>query len=764
MSLEDLRATLTSQAPYREFVTRVVEVPARAARPGTLSRPLPGALAQFLEERGITLAHHQCQTIELLRAGQHVLLNTPPASGKTLAFNVPVWERLMAEDRATALYLYPTKALAQDQWAKLSDWDTLPGSPVTAAVYDGDTPQHLRARIRRESRLVLTNFYMLHQVLPWSHQWERFWRHLAFVVIDEAHVYRGVFGSNVSQVVRRLRRLLDGYGASPQFVLASATIANPHEFSARLTGVEPLVVDQDGSARGRQHVIFYNPEAVRGELTSPHQETARILALGVEANVQTMAFAGSRRVAELVARWARELVAEHSKALAARVSPYRAGYLPKERRALEQQLLGGHIRGMVSTNALEVGIDVGGLEAVVVSGFPGTMISWRQQAGRAGRGAGDSLVVWIPLADPLDQYLARHPEQFFGGPAGPPQYEPATVDLDNPYILSGHLLCATAERPLADEEAVRYFGRTAAALLAELGARGLVRSTQRGWVYQSHPTPTSVVSLDALGIQPTVKVLQDGQRLLETLAWTRALVEAHPGAVLLHGADTYVVSDLDLAQYVATVERQPVDYWTDAQKVVDIRILQEQRAVEVSGVRIAWGDVEVTERVVAYKTRRYDEVLAHTPLDLPPVTYRTRSLWFSLPEEFSRAVRRSGGNLPGGLHGAEHALVGLLPLFVLCDRRDLGGLSVWHHPDTGRATIFVHERAEGGVGLTEQGFSSAARITAATLQLVRDCPCDIGCPSCVYSPTCSNDNLPMDKAGAQAVLEALARAAEDTAP
>ena len=752
MSVESLLEMLTRRAPYRDFVKHVEERSPRAARDGHLAQPLAPALGDYLARRGITVRGHQAEAIEALRAGRHVLLTTPPASGKTLAFNLPVWERLLADPAATALYLYPTKALAQDQWTTLDALARAVPAGVAPAVYDGDTPSARRARIRAESRLVLTNFYMLHQTLGWAHQWERFWSHLAFVVIDEAHVYRGVFGSNAALVLRRLHRLLDAVHASPQFVLASATLANADEFAHALTGVHPVVIDDaaDGSARGRQHFVFYNPEALGPGVTSPHQETARLLAAGVEHGVQTLAFAASRQLAELVARQAREMAHARRAPWADQVAPYRAGYLPAERRALEEGLRHGRIRGMVSTNALELGVDIGSLGAVILSGFPGTMVSARQQAGRAGRGVDASLVVWVPFADPLDQYLARRPAVFFGRP-----HEHALIDRDNPYILSGHLLCAAAERPLDRESAARWFGPEAGAALDSLQARGLLRDTSRGLVYQARPAAHQVVALDATGMQATVKVVRDDEFVLETMDWTRALSEAHPGAVLLHGAETYVVSSLDLAHYVAAVKKQRVDYWTDPLKNVDIHLVEERAARERDGVRLSWGDVEVTERVVGFKTRRGDEVVAQDDLDLPPVTYRTRSIWFTLPEAFSRQRRLEHGNLFGGLHGAEHALVGLMPLLVLCDRRDLGALSVWHHPDTGGATIFVHEHAEGGIGLTERGFQRAGALAAAAHELVRHCPCQAGCPSCVFSPTCSNDNIPMDKGVAIDVLALL---------
>jgi DEAD/DEAH box helicase domain-containing protein len=750
MAVEEALRILCEEEPYRDFVTHVEEMPARAARPGRLRDPLPAAFQAYLDQRGFELHRHQTDVIDALREGRHVLVSTPTASGKTLAFNLPILERLAADREATVLYVYPTKALSQDQLKGLHALGQGLGVDLQPQVYDGDTPTGRKARIRAESRAILTNFYELHQVLAWSHQWERFWRHLAFVVIDEAHMYRGVFGSNVALLIRRLRRIVAASGQEPQFVLASATLTNAEEFGSRLTGVTPMVVDQDGSSRGEQAVVFYNPEAPGPLVASAHQETARVVSLLVREGAQTLCFAVSRQMAELITQWVRAGIGETTPDLSRLVASYRAGYLPAERRALETRLKTGELRAIVSTDALEVGIDIGSLDAVVLSGFPGTMISARQQMGRAGRSGQASLVVWVPFTDQMDQYLARHPGMFFGRP-----HEHAIVDLENPYILAGHLLCATAERPLAAREAERYFGPSALPTLRTLAAEGLVGETPRGFVFQSHPAPTQVVQLDAIGTRPGIRVMVDGERLLETMDWSRSLEDAHPGAVLLHQAETYVVKELDLDQHTATVKKQPVDYWTEPVDQTDIRILGERKTRAVGAAHLSWGEIAVTARITGYKIRKYDQVVGFEPLTLPPITYRTMGLWFKLPPAWTEELRHRGADLMGGLHAAEHAMIGLMPLHVLCDRWDLGGLSIPVHPDTGTATIFIHEGVEGGIGLTEKGFELVGDIVRTTWELVRDCPCEAGCPACVLSAKCSNDNVPIDKAVAVEVLNAL---------
>jgi DEAD/DEAH box helicase domain-containing protein len=647
---EQLVETLTQSPAFRRCVTHVERLPPEPPEWGEPTHPLPANQARYLTSRGWRLYRHQCEAVDRLRTGAHCMLATGTASGKTLAFALPIMEVLAADPQATVLVTAPTKALAQDHLKTLEALAADLGLDVGAAVYDGDTPAARKTRIRGRSRLVVTNFYELHHVLAWHHQWDRFWRHLRFVVVDEAHTYRGVLGANVALVIRRLRRLAQGYGADPQFVLASATLANPAAFAEALTGVHVRVVDRDTAGRPSRTVVFYNPDVLGPGAASPHEETARLVAAAAAAGVQTLCFAVSRRTAELVAEWVRTAVAEHG-ALANRVAAYRAGYLPQERRDLEARFKAGEIRALVSTDALEVGIDIGELDAVVVSGFPGSMISCRQQMGRAGRAGQPAVCVYVPFADPLDQYWARHPAEFFGRP-----HEQAVLDWRNPYLLTGHLLCAAAERPLPLAEAAAYFGAGAADLLAALTAQGLLAATARGYVFQSHPAPHPSVPLDGLGSQPTIRLLVDGHELLETMDWSRALFQAHPGAVLLHQGRPHVVEHLDLEGHVATLAARPVDYWTETADVTDIRILAETDRRPTGGGWAHLGEVEVTTRIPGYRVKKGGHVVAYEALDLPDLRYRAQAVWLTLPADWEDTGGRGGSVMPG-LHAAEHALL-----------------------------------------------------------------------------------------------------------
>ena len=478
MAVEDLLHLLDVNPVYRNRVVHIETtgpVPPRYGNPAT---PLPPALDSYIRQRGIRLYAHQCDAIDRIRAGKNVIITTPTASGKTLAFNIPVFERLETDPGARALYLYPTKALSNDQLGTVEEMAQFTGIPAKPAIYDGDTPQSKRAAIRENSRIIISNPHELHQVLSWHAKWRPLFSGLEFVVIDEAHRYRGVFGSHIALLVRRLVRLCRHYGSHPRFILSTATLANPVEFAARLTGQSCDLVSGDGSPRGRNHFVLYNPFYDGIGERSTHQETKDLLVSCVKENLQTLCFTGSRKMAELVTIWAREDARRSFARLAESISAYRAGYLPEERRAIERQLKDGGLKGVVSTNALELGIDIGSLDAVIISGYPGTMMSARQQAGRAGRKGGESLAFLVAQANPLDQYFMNHPYQFFSR-----SHEHAIVDTENPYIVSGHLLCAAAEMPLREETDREFFGESFPLLLQELESSDLVRRTSRGWVY-----------------------------------------------------------------------------------------------------------------------------------------------------------------------------------------------------------------------------------------------------------------------------------------
>ncbi len=727
------------QRSRRNSIALIKKLPEIPPRHASLSRPLPEPLRAYLADRTLSLYTHQAEAIERVRAGANVVITTPTASGKTLAFNLAVFEGLFENPQATALYIYPLKALSQDQLQAIRSLEEGTGVRVEAAVYDGDTPQHVRSLIREHSRLILTNPYALHQYLPWHHKWRRFFKDLHFVVIDEAHSYRGVFGSNVALLIRRLRRIVEHHGAKPRFILSSATMANPKEHSERLVGLDFEVISESGAPRGPKYFIFWN--SVADVNHSVHRQTSDLLAQHIRSGFQTLCFTVSRKLAELIALWAKE------QGLGGEIEAYRAGYRPEERRAIERALKRGELRGVASTTALELGIDLGGLDAVIISGYPGTVISTWQMAGRAGRGREPAIVTLIAFENPLDQYFMKHPEKFFERP-----HEHAIIDLENPHILLGHTMCAAAELPLQPEDE-RFLGDGLPKALKSLERQELIQKTPKGWVYRGLARPAEVVRLESIS-ERAVQVLNEGE-VLETLDLRRAYEEAHPGAVLLHRGETYLVKELDLVAGVARAVKEDLDYYTDALQTVGIRVRKEMLKRATKWGTLSLGDVKVVEHFIAYRVKRYDQTLGLHELNLPPLEFETTALWFTLPEESSKRVMAAGLDWAGGLHAAEHALIAMTPYHAMCDRWDIGGLSTPLHPDTQQATIFIYDGYPGGIGIAEKAYDLFERLAETTYELVRDCECEDGCPSCIYSPKCGNNNEPLDRRAAVKILEGL---------
>lgn len=750
MAVTDMIRLLNVNPVYQTRFVHLKTTEPEPARNGLLEMPLSPSLDAYLDQRRIQLYSHQCEAINYVRAGKNVILTTSTASGKTLAFNIPVFSHLETDTDAHALYLYPTKALSNDQLLSLEQMAQFTGITAKPAIYDGDTPQSKRAAIRENSRLIISNPHELHQVLSWHVKWQPFLSNLDFIVIDEAHRYRGVFGSHIAFVIRRLLRLCRHYGSSPRFILSTATLANPREFAYHLTGQAFELVDNDGSPRGRKNFVLYNPFFDGISERSLHQETKDLLVSCVKENLQTLCFTGSRKMAELVTVWARDDARRASSRLAESISVYRAGFLPEERRAIERQLRDGVMKGVVSTNALELGIDVGSLDAVIISGYPGTMMSTRQQAGRAGRKGGESLAILVAQANPLDQYFMHHPEQFFER-----SHEHAIIDTGNPYIVSGHLLCAAAELPLQEGLDREFFGESISWLLPELGAEDLVRKTSRGWVYAGRGRAADAVKLDGVPGE-TFRVMCHG-RLLETLDRGQAYREAHKGAIMLHQGETFVVNEMDPETHTIRVTETDVDYYTQPLKEVDLSIIGTLEKRTINGVRCAFGDVEVTEQYTGYKIKRGDTIIGLEPLSLPALTFRTKAFWFIPPDSVEHLVTGFGLDLAGGLHGAEHAIIALMPLHVMCDRWDIGGLSSPAFGEDGEPVVFVYDAYEGGIGLAEKAFGILPQLFSSSHELVRDCHCDTGCPSCIYSPKCGNDNQPLDKDATIVILGELCR-------
>ncbi|MEV4417617.1 DEAD/DEAH box helicase [Catellatospora sp. NPDC049609] len=762
--------------PYwleRDQVTHVELLPARAGRAAAWPGWVPAELVEALRGCGITAPWaHQVEAAELAYAGTDVVISTGTGSGKSLAYQLPALSAVLTEPRARVLYLAPTKALAADQHRSLTGLN-LPG--LRAAVCDGDTGREERDWIRQHANLILTNPDLLHHsLLPQHQRWSGVLRNLRYVIVDETHSYRGVFGAHVAHILRRLRRLSStperkgtlltpgveeghllnsGKGRGPVFLLASATSGDPAGSASKLIGRPVHAVTDDAAPRGSMTFALWEPPELPGVSAdgdaapvrrSALRETADLLADAVVQGVRTLAFVPSRRGAEVVAVHARAALEEAQPGLGRQVAAYRGGYLREERRTLEQQLTDGSLTGLATTNALELGIDVTGLDAVLLAGYPGTRAAVWQRAGRAGRAGRDGLCVLVARDDPLDTYLVHHPQALFGTAVEATVFDPA-----NPYVLAPHLCTAAAERPLTEPD-LPLFGADAA-LLDELVAAGALRRRPTGW-YWTHPQRPDI-DLRGTGGPPVAVIEASTGRLIGTADPGAAHHHLHPGAVYTHQGRTYVVQSLDLAEAVALVEADNPPYSTHARDTTSLTVLEVRSYVDAGPVGLFLGEVEVTSQVVSFQRRRMDsgEVLGTWPLELPSRTLRTVAVWTTLAESAVAGVE----DLPGSLHAAEHAAIGLLPLVASCDRWDIGGLSTACHADTDAPTIFVYDGHPGGAGFAERAYGMAAEWLGATRTAVAECGCERGCPSCVQSPKCGNGNNPLDKPGAVTILDTI---------
>jgi DEAD/DEAH box helicase domain-containing protein len=703
-------------------------------------------LSEALRKMGASrLYSHQLEAYERVQAGENVVVATATASGKSLCYKIPAFQNALGRAKSRAVFLYPTKALAQDQLGKIKSFGLRGVHPAT---YDGDTPHALRADIRRRANILLTNPDMLNiGILPNHEVWADFLRNLEIVAVDEAHVLRGVFGSHVAAVLRRLRRVAMLHGGDPRFVLTSATIANPQELAESLTGLPFVLVDNDGASTGERRVIFRNPPLLdkeKGERRSLLTEGALVFANLVSQGVRTIAFARTRKAAELIYRYAADRLGVDG---ARRISPYRAGYTPRERREIEGRLFRGDLLGVVSTNALELGVDVGALDAVVCCGYPGSVASIWQQWGRAGRGKDPALAVYIPGRDSLDQFLFENPPRVLGR-----RVEAARVTMENPYILGPHLLAAAHEAPLeADDE--EYFGpayRSVAKAMME--DRALASSGGR-LVYVGGDNPARNISLRSASSE-TVLIADGEGELIGTAEATRAPSELHPGATYLHRGTAYEVESLDLLSHRAVARRVPNRYYTRPRVETDVEVLQEiEKRDLANGSVLHWGRVRTTDSVTYFKKVRVadDKEVGVYPLDLPDVILETQALWVTLPP-LPREARPSLESFGGALHAGEHGMIGLLPLFTMCDRADIGGLSTPVHRQSRLPTVFVYDGYPGGVGISKRGYDAFESLARDTLGVIVRCPCERGCPACIQSPKCGNWNEPLSKDGAVSLL------------
>lgn len=770
-STQEARAALAAALGRHALPPQVLHVrtvPARAARIVDWPDGTPEGLITAFGARGVDRPWaHQAEAAAALAAGEHTVLATGTASGKSLGYQLAVGTALARDPHATVLYLAPTKALAADQLAAWRGLERDGARWLRAAPYDGDTAPQDRVWAREHANILLTNPDMLHVgILPHHERWAVFLRHLAYVVVDESHTYRGVFGSQVGILLRRLSRVARHWrGDRPEtvFVGASATSADPAGHFSTLIGAPARAVTEDASPHGAVHVGFWQPELTdrRGENGAPVRRSAMATAADLLTDLalqqtRTLAFIRSRRGAEAIASTARRQLEEVEAGLGSRIAAYRSGYLPEERRELEAGLRTGRLLGLASTPALEMGIDVAGLDAVVVAGWPGTRASFFQQIGRAGRGGQDALAFFVASDDPLDTFVVDHPEAVFDLGV-----EDTVVDPENPHLLGPQLCAAAAELPLTPET-LDWFGEPARvrALLEALVAQGLLRRRPAGWFWTHTEHAAGLVSLRDDGGGPMDIIDLESGALMGTMDSPQTHYQAHPGAVYVHQDRTFLVEDLDEDAHAVLVSRAWPDFTTQARDVTEIEIVDVHRRFDAAHSTLSWrlGDVQVRTQVVSFQRKALlsGEVLGEEPLDLPARDLFTSAVWFQASSAELVAAGLTMDRLPGALHAAEHAMIGIMPLVASNDRWDIGGVSMVLHPDTGSPAVFVYDGRPGGAGFAERGFEQARRWVAATAGAIASCECAEGCPSCVQSPKCGNRNSPLDKAGAATVLRFLA--------
>jgi len=760
MPVSDFIETLKKD---RRFSLRIVShryIPPLKAKYGKLA--VSERLRDVLRKHGIERFYsHQVEAIQLIRQGKNVVVMTPTASGKSLIYNIPVIESILENPGHRALYIFPLKGLEQDQVKNLNElYDvlhiSLKGEEITekikeytgrrritlqfGEVYDGDTTAYRRKKIREVlPHVIFTNPDMLHLALnPFHKKWENFFRNLRYVVIDEIHTYRGVFGSNVAHVMRRLRRICNSWGSSPQFIAASATIANPGALAGELIGEPFRVAAKSGAPSGGKHFIFINP------LESPYTETTRLFIRCLDAGLRTIVFTKARKITELIYSWTIDQAPEFTD----RVSPYRAGFLPRERREIEQRLFSGELLGVISTSALELGVDIGGLDCCILCGYPGSVSSTWQRAGRVGRHGQESLIAMVAIPDALDHYFMRHPEAFFEK-----SHEAAIIDPENRNILKRHIPCATSEVYLKKDDAI-YDVKKLSPIIDELVREKVLNPGRRGDIWFSRMRmPHREIGIRAIG-EPLDIVDESGKAIGE-LGGARVFREAFPGAIYLHRGRQYCILELNLERRKVICREVDVNYYTQPLSREETEIIQEKEAGMYRDVSVHWGTLKTTQRITGYEKKRiFDRVrISRHSLEMPDYVFETEGLWIKIDKATESLLESRGFNLAGTLHAVEHTAIACIPLFALCDRGDIGGLSYTLYPGFKQPVIFIYDGYEGGIGLTKRVTEVIGDWLMATLKVIEECPCENGCPSCVQDPQCGSGNQPLDKEGAKELLK-----------
>ncbi|MHA1359840.1 MAG: DEAD/DEAH box helicase [Candidatus Helarchaeota archaeon] len=757
--IDDFLRKLQRDRHYEGQIVHIEELSEKEAQYKSIYPPIPRKITELLQKKQITqLFSHQVDAIEAIRKGENVVIATSTSSGKTLCYTIPILENFLQTPNFTSLFIFPLKALARNQLEKIREYTAASTfSRLRVEVYDGDVSTAQKRAIRsRLPQVLITNPDEIHYAILPHHArlWSHFFRRLRYIIADEMHIYRGVFGSNVANVFRRLLRIAASYGVKPQIIACSATIANPNELASRLFNKEFVLVDNDGAVRGPRKFVFWNPPIISTKDVSGSETNTRKSAFGegemlfikhVIHNLQNITFTRSRKMAELILRWARRDFRQQP-AFLNRIMSYRAGYFPEDRRRIEKKLFNGELLGVVSTNALELGIDVGQLDACIIVGYPGTISSTWQQAGRAGRRDREGLITLIGSADPLDQYFMNHPAEFFQKPV-----ENAVINPYNPHILLGHVLCAAFENSITLAD-LKYLGDDLKDYLDTLVEENYLEERNGEWVI-TYEVDYPAKDVKIRSASPTqVKIIEKGSnKLLGTIEYEKALKEVHPNAIYLHFGISYLVEELDLDQNIAYTRKVESEspYYTEPLVNVDIRIISEELSKTlVSGATIHFGEVRVTETV--HNWVEIDEIRKcilgmGSGLDLPPITLESMGFWIIPPQATVQSIKNQEWDLAGGLHAVEHASIAMLPLLAMCDRRDLGGVSAENHVDTASPAIFVYDAIPGGIGLAEKGYEKITDLLFITLKAVKDCPCTEGCPSCIQSPKCGNRNQPLDK-------------------
>jgi len=730
---------------YSDRIVHIEKIPERKSRHAEVKKPFPEVIRRYLSSSKIEKLYlHQAKAIDAVREGKNVVVTSSTGSGKSLIYNLCVWEAIIKDPTKRALYLFPTKALTQDQLDGIIEFTSFfPDLKITSEIYDGDTSSYRRKNIKkRVPHILLTNPDMLQMgILPFHSSWKDFFSCLSFIVLDEIHTYRGIFGTHVAHILRRLRRILNLYSSKVQFIASSATIDDAACFARELVGEKFFPVSEDGSPSPKKYFLLWKAKA------SPYSEACHIFLKCIDEGLRTILFTKSRRATELISFFIKEMRPE----LSSKVAPYRAGYLPSERRDIERKLFEGKLLGIISTSALELGIDVGNLDCCILLGYPGTSVSTWQRAGRVGRGQRDALIIMVGLEDALDQYFLRHPREFFSR-----GWEKMIINTKNEPITLEHLPCAASEYPLSEDDE-RIYGESFFPCLKALEREGkLLKDREAKRWYARRRYPQRRINIRSIGETYSIIDLKTG-KVMGDVDETRVYRECHPGAIYLHHFKEYEIVQLDEISRCVYAQRRDVGYYTQASSWEKIEIITPQREKDFALFKVRLGKVKVTERIVGFEKRRKSDqsLISEHQLNLPAKSFETISLWLEVPFEMAADMRNKGLDLAGSLHALEHAVIAIFPLKVSCDRQDLGGRSFLFHDQTMRASVFIYDSYPGGAGLVERGFELFVELLESCLNLIKECPCTDGCPSCIQSPNCGSGNRTLDKRGAIFLLEHL---------